>query len=167
MTVVGDNQPFDLIIYCNGIFYKIQVKTTEKIIGGSHMKFGLNRTNPFTKERFLYNKDEVDYFALYCIENNWCGLLPYRENIRELNVRLKQTKNNQTKNIIFATDVDFDIQIKKIWGLDKISNNIIHDEILTNSRIQKRKTKICPICKNKQIKLTSKTCRECYLKSFK
>ena len=104
MTVVGDNQPFDLIIYCNGIFYKIQVKTTEKIIGGSHMKFGLNRTNPFTKERFLYNKDEVDSLEkIDYVLNKYIEDYMFRKQLQKdvMNIRVK-TSDNFIKKAIEA-----------------------------------------------------------------
>ena len=31
---VGDNSPYDIVIELNGIFYKVQVKTTEHIKNG-------------------------------------------------------------------------------------------------------------------------------------
>lgn len=165
LTPVGDNQPYDLVICYENTFYKIQVKTTEKIVDENYMQFELNKTNPYKKTTCLYSKDEVDYFALYCVENDWCGLIPYNEHSRSLKVRINIPKNNQIKNVIFARDLEFDKQLKKIWGINKISENIVHKEKSPKKR--NRKTKICPTCNINYIKPENKQCRSCYLNSIR
>ena len=96
----GQNTPVDMLIYAKGDFLKIQVKTT-KIVKNNCMKFELCRTNGFTGKSTPYKKEEVDYVFLYCIENDYRGIVPFEEiaNKRQLCLRIGKTKNNQTKGV--------------------------------------------------------------------
>lgn len=95
----GDNLPYDMVIELNGVFKRIQVKTTE-LIKDDKMIFRTNVTDPFNLTNRKYSNTEVDYFFLYCIENGYVGLLPYSEYTgRDTHIRLTVPKNNQTKGI--------------------------------------------------------------------
>lgn len=111
----GQNTPVDLIVYINNKFHKIQVKTSKKIVNGK-ISFDVCRTNGFTLERIPYKEDEVDYFFLYCIENNESYLIDYKQvNTKtEFTLRVEKTKNNQVKNINMAKDFIFEEKIKEI-----------------------------------------------------
>lgn len=105
---VGDNESFDLVIILNGEFKKVQVKSTEKVINGS-MIFRTNVTNPYKKTNRLYTKDEVDYFFLYCFENDWIGLLPFNNyKNRNTYIRIGKPKNNQVLGVKFASEYEID-----------------------------------------------------------
>lgn len=108
MKPIGDNDPFDLVIILNGEFKKIQVKTTEKVIDGS-MIFRTNVTNPFKKTVRKYTADEVDYFFLYCSENNYMGLLSFSDySCIQTYIRVDKPKNNQVAGIKFANQYELD-----------------------------------------------------------
>ena len=109
---IGDNAPYDLIVDKNGKLRKIQVKTTENIVDGI-MIFQTNVTNPFKKTNRKYTQDEIDYFGLYCFENNYVGLLPFSDyTARKTKIRITPTKNNQQHNVKMAEDYNFEKQIK-------------------------------------------------------
>lgn len=80
------------------------------------ISFDVCRTNGFTLERIPYKEDEVDYFFLYCIENNESYLIDYKQvNTKtEFTLRVEKTKNNQVKNINMAKDFIFEEKIKEI-----------------------------------------------------
>lgn len=160
-----DNSPYDIVIYVNNEFFKIQVKTTEQIVDNC-MIFKTCKNDPYNKKVTLYTKDEVDYFAFYCIENEWCGLMSYEDYCsKETRIRTKLPNNNQIEKSKLMVDYNFHDKILDIFGKDLISNNIIH-------KIRKRykktyKKKICPICNINEIRITNSICRECYLKEIK
>lgn len=108
-TPFGQNSPVDMLVYINKKFIKIQVKTTEEIKRGK-MIFDICRTNGFTGENKKYTEDEVDYFFLYCVENDFKGLISFEElNPRyTLCIRCDKTKNGQVKGINNAENYQFD-----------------------------------------------------------
>lgn len=102
------------MIFVKNNFYKIQVKTTQKIRNGC-IEFELCRTNGFTLERYPYTKDDTDYFFLYCIENNTSYLISIDDvgDVKSLSLRLNKPKNNQIKGIKFASQYELHKQINK------------------------------------------------------
>ena len=116
-----ENAPYDLIVDYNGKLYKIQVKTTKNIKNGV-MEFYLTRTNGFTFVNTKYNEKEADYFFLYCIENNWCGLIKISEDLPSIiTIRIDYPKNNDLSRCRFANDYEFNRRIDEL----KTDNNIL------------------------------------------
>ena len=114
----GQNTPVDMIIYINGMYLKVQVKTTETVKNHRHMEFSISRTNGFTNSSIPYKRDEVDLFFLYCVELDWKGLIFYDEcPTHSLNIRLDNLRNNQFKNIKRAYMYDFYYRIATLKGL--------------------------------------------------
>ena len=111
---IGDNDSFDFVIMINNKFLKVQVKTTE-YIKNNCMVFCTNITNPFKKSTRKYTEEEVDLFGLYCVENNYIGLLSFDDyTSKETIIRIKAPKNNQVNNVKMMNDYLFDVQLKKI-----------------------------------------------------
>ena len=112
-TPFGQNSPVDMLVYINEKFVKIQVKTTEEIKKGK-MIFDICRTNGFTGENKKYTKDEVDYFFLYCVENDFKGLISFEELSPRytLCIRCDKAKNGQTKGINDIDTYQFDNRMK-------------------------------------------------------
>lgn len=114
----SQNLPYDLVIQVDNKFYKIQCKTTSRIKNGK-MEFYINRTNGFTGEHVHYNKHEVDYFFVYCVENEYIGIIPI-EDVKDvkytISLRLSNSKNNQKKNCRLASTYDI---INQICSLGK------------------------------------------------
>lgn len=111
---IGDNNSFDFVIYINNKFLKVQAKTTEFVKDNS-MIFCTNITNPFKKTNRKYTKDEVDLFGLYCIENDYIGLLPTSDyTSKDTIIRTEYPKNNQIDRAKMAEDYSFEIQYNKL-----------------------------------------------------
>lgn len=163
-----DNSTYDLVIYVNEKFYKIQVKTTEKVLKNeSLIKFDVTKSNPYSKIDPKYIKNEVDYFAFYCIENDWCGLLDFDEYKPSLSFRIRNPITNQNRGIRFAQDYVIEDQIKKYFGKENLKSNIVHNEKKITNKKTQRKKKICPVCNQNMILMDSQMCRICYLKQIK
>lgn len=162
-----DNSPYDIVIYVNNEFYKVQVKTTEKVkYNGSQMDFDVTKSNPYSKIDPKYVEGEVDYFAFYCMENEWCGMLGFDEYKPQVTFRLKPPKNNQKEKVKFAKDYIFHDQVLKFFNKDYIKNNIVHTE--GDEKVYKkrnRKMKLCPVCEENMIGINNNMCRSCYDKS--
>lgn len=111
----GQNTPIDLMVFSKDRFWKIQVKTTQKVKNGV-MYFDMCRTNGFTFEKTPYTDKDTDYFFLYCIENGYKGLISIKDvlNTTELSLRIENPKNNQRKKIRFAHEYIFNEKIKEI-----------------------------------------------------
>lgn len=84
----GDGSRVDLIADFNGKLNKIQIKCCEqsngdtmtwKVGGGSQHK--------------IYNKDEIDYFALCCVEEQIVCLVPFSEQRSSITIRKRETKD--------------------------------------------------------------------------
>ncbi len=80
------------------------------------MEFDISRTNGFTGRRKTYEKNEVDYFFLYCVENDFRGLISYEDlNSRySLRIRCEKTKNRQAKKINNIENYRFENKIKTL-----------------------------------------------------
>lgn len=113
----GQNSPYDLLVDIDGIIYKVQCKTTEKVHDNSVMRFNICRTNGFTGAHISYNEDEIDFFFLYCVENDYKGLLPVGNNAnlpkKEFRIRLTEPQNHQMNGINMAETFEFNRQLDK------------------------------------------------------
>lgn len=152
-----DNMPYDLIIYINNQFYKIQVKTTLCVKNNEYMEFQTNITNPFKKTRRPYEKDEVDYFFLYCVENEWKGLISFEEyNYRAIIVvRYNIPITNNIVGITFSDQLLFSNKVFQYFG----------KELIRPSPEQKKyipRKEICPICHINYKTKKAKMCIPCY-----
>ena len=74
----GDNLPYDLIIDVYGKLYKIQVKTSSQTKDGK-TDFGIKRNRNNTNKTYIsyYNKNDVDFYALYAINRDKVFLVPF------------------------------------------------------------------------------------------
>ena len=110
----GENSRYDLIADIDGKLIKIQCKTSREVEQGV-IEFSCRscRSNTQSNLRRRYTSEEVDYFATMC--NNQCYLIPYDVcGNRAQRVRLKPTKNGQTKGIVFAKDYKLEDIIEKM-----------------------------------------------------
>ncbi len=115
----GQNVPYDLAIEINGILYRIQCKTTEKVHDNCKMRFNICRTNGFTGQHKPYSKDEIDFLFVHCIENGYIGLVPIEEtnNQREIVIRTSPSKNKQKNGIRMMEDYELDFRLGTLGQL--------------------------------------------------
>lgn len=102
----SDNTEVDMIADFGGKLNKIQVKTTENIIKGV-MKFNTGSRRYGVDHK--YGNDEIDYLALYCVENRMACLIKYDgSNSRAISFRVQPTTNGQVLGTRYARDFTFD-----------------------------------------------------------
>jgi len=108
----GDNERYDMVIDLKGKFYRIQVKTTEKITSGC-IKFSAYQSyKSYTR---YYTNDEIDYFILYCIPLDKLYMMAIKDiTANDILLRIEPVKNNQKKLIKYAIDYELDIIIKNM-----------------------------------------------------
>ena len=101
---LSDNYPFDLIVIANNKLFKVQVKSSSRIINDGSIFFSHVKTNELKND--YYSSDEVDVFALYNLINNETYLFNFSSisNKSGVSIRLKPPKNNQC-NCIYSYDV--------------------------------------------------------------
>jgi hypothetical protein len=99
---------YDMVIdRGDGIFRRIQVKTAKMYDDNAYLRFNVSATNGSSHIRTRYTSSQIDYFAVYCPENDKCYLVDV--NIVGINVmllRLKLPKNNQYTNVRWARDYE-------------------------------------------------------------
>lgn len=130
-----------MIIDFDGKLYKIQVKTTQFIKDGA-MIFSTGRTNPFKMTNICYTESEVDYFFLYCIQNQWCGLIKIKDfTTKALSIRINPPQNNNFNNCRMADDYEFSHRIDELkYGLS--IPLIKYDNQEKNKKIQSKSKEI-------------------------
>lgn len=109
----GDYCAYDLVIEKEGRFWKVQVKSAQKIKEGK-IEFDLTSQNYYCSKK--YSIKDCELFYLYCHENQQ-SYLYFNENdknTRSITLRLTLPKNNQRKGIHLAEDYLFD---KKIYNI--------------------------------------------------
>lgn len=100
--LVSDSK-YDFIVDINHTLYRIQVKTSCLSSDGDYIEFKTQSSHTNTQKTVYhsYSADDVDYFAT--VFNNQCYVIPIEKiGSRSFRLRLKPTKNGQTKNINFA-----------------------------------------------------------------
>src|SRR4051812_26761328 len=100
LDTVGENHRFDLVIYKeNSSLKKIQCKTgrikKSSILAESCSVVKNFNTNKY--ERRYYNNKEVDYFCVFCPENNKCYMIPSKKVKTQISLRLSQPKGFNNK----------------------------------------------------------------------
>jgi len=100
---LSDNLPFDFVVFINNKFYKCQVKSTSNLENG-FSKFRLISGNGYLHKYHKYTEDEIDVFIL--CDLNTIYLFKSKEILdkTETRIRYSMPLNNQTKNIIYASD---------------------------------------------------------------
>lgn len=108
----GDGCVVDLIAEWNNKLHKIQIKTTESI-KDSLMTWRLCKQEGYHGIKVPYLKDEVDYFALYCIETKTLCLVPFDNVPLTFSIRLDSYEGRRYKNMHFESDFSFEKIINK------------------------------------------------------
>jgi hypothetical protein len=105
----GDNYQYDLVVDDGKGFKKIQCKCTVYNKNQGVLYCLLTRKEYINKKyiNVLYKKEDVDYFALYCNELDKTYLIPYKENLGSITLRIDPPKNNQSKGVVYAKEFEF------------------------------------------------------------
>lgn len=78
------------------------------------MKWKVTKQDGYHGNKIQYEESEVDYFAVYCIENDVLCLLPFDSVPKsELIIRLDSYEGTRTKTMKFVQDFTFEKVISK------------------------------------------------------
>ncbi len=109
----GEGYTVDLIAEFTGKLNKIQAKTTENLHDDSYMTWKITRQDGYHGSRKKYTKEEVDYFALYCMETDILCLVPIENaQTNEITIRLDSYEGVRTKVMKFVSEYKFENFIK-------------------------------------------------------
>lgn len=114
LTPYGDCERYDFVVDKDNKFYKIQSKTSSSDDEGASFRFSCrscNRKNGAIIHR-AYTKEEIDYFITNF--NGIIYLIPVEECGSDKTLRLKPTKNEQTRGITWAKDYELEKVIKNM-----------------------------------------------------
>ena len=108
-TPFGEGYTADLIADFNGKLNRIQVKTTESLHDNSYMFWRITRQDGYHGDKKKYTKEEVDYFALYCVETDILCLVPI-ENAQtyDVTIRLDSYEGTRSKVMKFVSQYKFE-----------------------------------------------------------
>lgn len=102
---VSDHYRFDLIIYKEEIFNRIQCKTGRIIDNG--IVFNTSSVDAKNENGRRDYRGEIEFFGVYCPELNKSYLIPVGHvGINAAKLRLSKTKNNQKKKILLAENYE-------------------------------------------------------------
>jgi|JI102314A1RNA_FD_contig_81_1528302_length_673_multi_3_in_0_out_0_1 hypothetical protein len=103
---MSEHAPFDLVIYRDGSFKRVQVKARSIKNGFITVRFEHSYSDSKGVHTNKVDLKEIDLYCIYCIDNDTCYYFnPHSlANESTLSLRVEAPKNNQTKNINFADD---------------------------------------------------------------
>ena len=114
---MGDNLPFDLVVYHNNKFFKCQIKTSNTTSKNESIRFNLTSNNWYAKTTHKYSKDEVDVFILCDLNNIYLFKFEELEGKGIISLRNTMTKSNQVSLIHFASDyIISDKRIEEVFN---------------------------------------------------
>jgi hypothetical protein len=105
----GEGYTTDLIEDFNGKLNRIQIKTTEALKDDTTMLWRVTHQEGFHGNKIKYTSEEVDYFALYCIESDVLCLVPYENaQANNITIRLDSYEGTRTKVMKFVSEYRFE-----------------------------------------------------------
>ena len=116
---IVDDYKYDLILEKDGVFRRIQVKSSQSFENNS-ITFTLTTSKldvaKKTYTNSLYSINDFEYFFLYDVITDRGFLVKNdKEDRYRFSIRYTKAKNNQTKNINFADDYAAELIIDKIF----------------------------------------------------
>ncbi len=105
LNPVTEHAPFDLVVYRNKEFKRIQVKykSVDKT-GGITVHFRSCWTDKKGTHMRQVDKDEIDLYCIFCPDTDECYYLNPSEYNRSVTLRVEASRNNQLKNVRLAAD---------------------------------------------------------------
>jgi hypothetical protein len=114
---MGDNLPFDFVVYYGDNFYKCQVKSSNSLTENGSVAFNISTNNWYAKTIHKYNPNEVDVYIFCDLEHIFLFRYDEVETGRVVTLRYDLPKNGQTEKIRFAGDYIIGLErIKKVFS---------------------------------------------------
>jgi len=101
-----EQMPFDLVVYRNGQFHRVQVKY-RTINARASVEVAFKATSVYTSGKKYskpWNKDEIDLLAIYCPETDACYYLDPKEFGKSVSLRVRTAGNGQRRGVNLAED---------------------------------------------------------------
>lgn len=167
----GENTKIDLLAYFNNKINKIQVKTTSNLVGNNSYKVRLRNSSLRSDGHVVYTgyeENEVDYFAIYCLQRPEPILIPYElvKNKTDIRICFDNVENSSKSfiedNYLFSTVFTGQSVYQEIKQKDEKKKHYCKDcgiEIAQGS-IRCRKCAINKRIKTKNIQLEKTISRE-------
>ena len=99
-----EHSPFDLVAYKGGDFRRIQVKYRKIKNGALTVRFRSAWADKHGTHTKLVDKESIDVYCVYCPDTNSCYYFNPSDFNETVNLRVEAPKNNQMKNVKFASD---------------------------------------------------------------
>ena len=100
-----EQMPFDLVVYREGNFHRVQVKYRALVKGAMQVAF--KASSVYTSGKTYskpWDKDEIDLLAIYCPETDTCYYLNPKDFGKSVSLRTKPPANNQRRGVHMASD---------------------------------------------------------------
>ena len=105
LAPLTEHAPFDLVAYRNGDFLRVQVKYRKLDKSGKlDVKFSTCWADKHGTHTVPIDKSDVDLYCVYCPDTDECYYLKPAEFSSNATLRVETPKNNQLKNVKFASD---------------------------------------------------------------
>lgn len=103
---LSEHAPFDLVIYRNHVFNTVQVKSRSIKKGMITVRFDHSYSDSKGVHTKKVNKEIIDVYCVYCLDNEQCYYFKTSDfaSNSTVNLRVSASKNNQAKNIKWASD---------------------------------------------------------------
>lgn len=97
----SEHAPFDLVIYKDGNFKRVQVKFRSlNKVGQLAVKFQTYWSNKKGTNRVDQDKSEIDILCIYCPNIDKCAYISIKEVVgKDIILRVETPKNNQKANV--------------------------------------------------------------------
>ena len=102
---ITEHAPFDLVVYKDNAFKRVQVKykSLDKT-GAITLHFRSCWTDKNGTHMQAVNKEEIDLYCIYCPDTDDCYFLDPKAFDKSVTLRVETPKNNQIKHIHFVSD---------------------------------------------------------------
>ncbi|MDN3018480.1 group I intron-associated PD-(D/E)XK endonuclease [Paenibacillus sp. BSR1-1] len=100
-----EHAPFDLVIYKNQTFKRVQVKYRElnkKGILEVRFRSSYSTSNGIVNKKV--DKNQIDIYGIYCPQTDECYYFDPKTFKNSFSLRVETPKNNQMQNVKFAKD---------------------------------------------------------------
>ena len=100
-----EHSPFDLVVYKDGCFKRVQVKYRELTSKGIlEVRFRSSYCNTKGVVTSVVDKNEIDVYCVYCPQTDECYYFDPKQFDKSLSLRVEAPKNNQLYGINFAKE---------------------------------------------------------------
>ncbi|MBJ8004892.1 hypothetical protein BWGOE4_44870 [Bacillus mycoides] len=105
LTPQTEHSPFDLVVYKDGLFKRVQVKYRELNPRGIlEVRFRSSYSTANGVATKEVNKEEIDVYCIYCPQTDLCYYFDPKLFNKSISLRVDSPKNQQEKKVNFAND---------------------------------------------------------------